>query len=120
MPLFSKSIQEASSLDDGVRICIMRKPNFDAEWDIWMPTLAPSLSLLKAYLNNEVDWSEYVSQFHHDVIVENSKHMKLLVDMARTNTITVLCWEELPTQCHRKLVLEEASRLDPGLKIVIR
>ena len=56
MPLFSRSIQEKTSFDDGVRICIMRKPNFDAEWDIWMPKLAPSLSLLKAYLSNEVDW----------------------------------------------------------------
>ena len=46
MALFSKSVQAAANISDGIRICIMRKPDFNATWDIWMPTLAPSLGLV--------------------------------------------------------------------------
>jgi hypothetical protein len=30
--LFSKSIQEIATAGDGIRICIMRKPDFNASW----------------------------------------------------------------------------------------
>lgn len=49
MALYTKSAQLPASEHDGIRICIMRKPGSTVQWDIWMPTLAPSLALLDAY-----------------------------------------------------------------------
>ena len=120
MPLFSKSIQESVLKEDGIRICIMRKPDFSDGWDIWMPVLSPSLSLLKSYNRGETSWHEYILQFNRDVIVGKKDHIKLLVDMAKNNVITVLCWEPSPEQCHRRLILEEALRIEPGLEVVVR
>ena len=120
MPLFSKSIQALVCKSDGIRICIMRKPNFEADWDIWMPSLAPSLELLRSYKQGEVSWNEYVVRFNQEVIVDKKDHLKLLIDMAKHNTITLLCWELCPSECHRRLVLEEVKRLDPSLSVVVR
>jgi len=120
MPLLSKSIQAPLSKDDGIRICIMRKPDFEADWDIWMPSLAPSLALLRSYKKGETSWSKYILQFNKEVIIAKRDHLKLLVDMARYNTITLLCWELCPKECHRRLVLEEILRIDPSLSVVIR
>ena len=119
MALFSKSIQEIADVSDGIRICIMRKPDFNASWDIWMPTLAPSLDLFRSYQANLTDWPGYVTRFTEEVIVGKHEHLKLLVTMAKTTKITVLCWEKTAEFCHRRLVVEEAKRIDPTLEIGI-
>ncbi len=115
MPLFSKSIQDLPDVNDGIRVCIMRKPDFNAPWDIWMPTLSPPLDLHKAYQGGTVDWDGYVKRFVPEVIVARHNHIQLLVDMAKNNTITVLCWEHTPEKCHRRLIVEEALRINPNL-----
>jgi len=120
MPLYSKSIQDPSSITDGIRICIMRKPGANALWDIWMPTLAPSLALLKSYQAGTTDWNWYVQQFTKEVITDKHDHIKLLVDMAKKHTITILCWEKTPDQCHRRLVIEEALHIEPTLPVIIK
>lgn len=120
MALFSKSVQEPPSPDDGIRVCIMRKPDFNAAWDIWMPTLSPPLDLHKAYQGKQIDWQGYVKRFHPEVIIARNDHIKLLVDMAKNNTITILCWELTPEQCHRRLIMEAALEIDPTLTVSIR
>lgn len=119
MALFSKSIQERVDVGDGIRICIMRKPDFNASWDIWMPTLAPSLDLFRSYQTNLIDWPGYVTRFTEEVIVGKHDHLKLLVAMAKITNITVLCWEKTAEFCHRRLVVEEAKKIDPTLEICI-
>lgn len=119
MALFSKSVQIAANESDGIRICIMRKPDFNASWDIWMPTLAPSLYLLHSYQANLIDWPGYVTRFTEEVIIGKVEHIKLLVDMARSNKITVLCWEQTPEFCHRRLIVEQAKIIDPSLEVGI-
>ena len=119
MALFSKSVQAAANISDGIRICIMRKPDFNATWDIWMPTLAPSLDLLHAYQANLVDWPGYIRRFTEEVIVGKADHLKLLVDMAKHNKITVLCWEQMPEFCHRRLIVEQTKIIDLSLEVGI-
>lgn len=119
MVLFSKSIQAPPEQQDGIRICIMRKPNFDVPWDIWMPTLAPSPELFKDYQANLVDWPEYVIRFNQDVIINYHHHIELLLDMSRHNNITLLCWELTPEFCHRRLIMEEVQKINPSLETII-
>lgn len=120
MPLLSKSIQEPKDIHDGIRVCIMRKPGNSTDWDIWMPTLAPPLSLHTSYQSGEKTWDEYVPIFHREVIKDLHEHIRLLVAMAQNHIITVLCWEKTPEKCHRRLILEEAQRIDPLLTITIK
>ena len=119
MTLRSKSIQEKREPHDGIRICIMRKPGDHTDWDIWMPTLAPSLPLHKAYQRGQKSWDEYVPIFNKEVIEAMNHHIRLLVHMAQHTTITILCWEKTPDQCHRRLIIQEALRIDPTLTTVL-
>lgn len=120
MALYTKSIQEPKSTADGIRICIMRKPPKNSSWDIWMPTLAPSFTLLEDYQKKLVDWPEYIQQFHEEVIVGMHKHLELLAAMSENHTITILCWETSPKQCHRTLVAQACQKINPTLPIIIK
>ncbi len=120
MTLRSKSVQEQRDPIDGTRVCIMRKPGEHIDWDIWMPTLAPPLHLHKAYQSGEKCWEEYVPIFNDEVIRCFNHHIRLLAEMAKNNSITVLCWEKTPEQCHRRLIVEEAAKIDPTLEIEIK
>jgi uncharacterized protein (DUF488 family) len=41
-----------------------------------------------------------------------------LVELAQRQSVAVLCFEEAPEQCHRRLVTDLARRLDPALEVV--
>jgi uncharacterized protein YeaO (DUF488 family) len=120
MPLFTKSIQSKKTKSDGIRVCIMRRPEDDADWDIWMPHLAPSHQLLTNYHKGNVNWNEYCRVFNQEVLIGENIYIQILIEMCKTRSITLLCWEEKPEKCHRRLVAEECMRLDPSLKVVIR
>ena len=119
MTLRSKSIQEKREPHDGIRICIMRKPGDNLDWDIWMPTLAPPLHLHKAYQRGQKNWDEYVPIFNKEVIEKMNHHITFLAKIAKDDTITVLCWEKSPEQCHRRLIVEQVLRIDPTLDVKV-
>jgi len=120
MPLFTKSIQEKKKKNDGIRVCIMRRPGSEDDWDIWMPTLAPSHQLLTAYHQEEVDWEEFCVRFNEEVLRNQRRHLDLLIWMAKKETITILCWEDTPEFCHRRLVAEKCRSIDPELEVTIK
>jgi len=102
-----------------VRVCIMRLPEPTIDWDIWMPVLAPSLELLRSYRAGSIPWESFAQRFHVEAIQDGAQHVQLLVDMCQNRTITILCAEEMPAQCHRRLVAEACQRLRPDLPVVI-
>lgn len=118
--LKTKSIQLRKSKSDGFRICIMRRPDPGLDWDIWIPHLAPSNELLSNYHDKKVDWSEFEVLFTKEVLKKKKEYLMLVAEMAQTRTITLLCWEETPHMCHRRLVAEELQRKNPKLDIVIK
>ena len=121
MALYTKSIQARPSKKDGIRICIMRRPDFNtAQFDMWMPVLAPSHQLLTDIHEKIIDKPEYNRRFHTEVILGQARFVKLLVDMALKQDVTILCWEETPEKCHRKLVAEECKRINPKLSVVLK
>ncbi len=121
MALYTKSIQAKSGKKDGIRICIMRRPDFKtAQFDIWMPVLAPSHQLLTDIHKKRIDKPEYNRRFHKEVIVGQAKFIKLLADMALKQDVTILCWEETPEKCHRKLVAEECGRVNSKLSVTLK
>jgi uncharacterized protein (DUF488 family) len=68
-----------------------------------LPALAPTQEMLDGYKKKKCDWSEYERQFL-DLIsareIEKSVSRELLTDGC------LLCSEEKPLHCHRRLVAE--------------
>jgi uncharacterized protein YeaO (DUF488 family) len=120
MSLFTKSIQEPVSKKDGVRICVMRRPKEDAKWDILMPNLSPSNKLLSDYLYEGITWDEYVERFEKEIFEGQKEALEILIEMAKNRDVTILCWEETPEKCHRRLVAEQCKKLESKLEVVIK
>jgi len=104
--LHTKSIQAEKKSSDGIRISIMRKPRGD--YDILIPALAPSELLLNSYHENKIDWDEYERKYllemHNNQNVK--KILNFIIHAANFTDVTLLCWEETPEKCHRRLILE--------------
>lgn len=120
MSLLTKSIQAKKSASDGIRICVMRRPDKDADFDIWMPHLAPSNKLLDDYQNKKIDWDDYVIRFNREVIKKKREYIKLLAYLAEKFIVTILCWEKTPEKCHRRLVTEEVKKSFSDVQVVIK
>ncbi len=120
MSLFTKSIQRRKSKKDGFRICIMRRPASDLNYDLWMPVLAPSHKLLTDYHKKKVDWKIFCTIFDNEVIGKNNSYLSLLITLASRHDVTILCWEDTPEFCHRRLVAEACLKSNPTLKVIIK
>lgn len=119
MVLLTKSIQKKKTIKDGIRICIMRRPDGNADYDIWMPTLAPPNVLLTEYHQNKISWEGFIGRFTKEVLNKNIKYIKLLSYLAFKYDISILCWEETPEKCHRRLVAEQCKKKYPKLIVII-
>lgn len=117
MIIKTKSVQEPAESKDGVRICIMRRIKPEFVFDIWMPPLSPSTELLKEYHDGKISWQQYEVRFQKEVLDTQEKFLRILLSMASLTHITLLCWEETPQMCHRRLVVEALQKIDPHVKI---
>ena len=114
--LKTKSIQKRKHKSDGLRICIMRRIRPEYDFDMWLPKVAPSEKLLKEYvINKEINWSEFKVKFLEELRLKKS-FLNFIGKASKTENITLLCWEEKPNTCHRRLVLEEISNMWPNIK----
>lgn len=117
--LKTKSIQEGTEKSDGVRICIMRRIKPEFQFDIWIPTLAPSTELLNEYHKKKINWDEFEKRFRKEVLLKEKKYLNLILYIAKKNIVTLLCWEETAEKCHRRLVAERIKELYPEVKVKI-
>ncbi len=68
------------------------------------PELAPTEELLKDYKGKKVSWDEYEKAFN--AILDQRKPMDHLEHQKEPGTICLLCSEDKPQNCHRRLVAE--------------
>ena len=118
--LRTKSIQASKEFADGIRISIMCKPCGD--YDMLISALAPSASLLNSYHKNEISWDEYACTFlvEMDNNPDAKRMIQFLMSIAEVVDVTILCWEQEPAKCHRRLIAELiASMSNNIIKIVI-
>ncbi|MCL5010444.1 MAG: DUF488 domain-containing protein [Patescibacteria group bacterium] len=118
--LLTKSIQKTPTARDGIRICIMRRIKPEFVFDIWMPALAPSGELLKSYHDKQITWKDYERFFTKQVLNRQQKYLDILLSIAEKHVVTILCWEETPEKCHRRLVAQRIQKLNPSLTIKYR
>lgn len=90
-----------------IRICVMHRIHPEYLFDIWLPTLAPSEKLLKAYvIEKKMSWKLFSKKYIKEVINKNMKFIVLLCDLAKKHKIALLCGEKSPKYCHRSLIIK--------------
>lgn len=119
--LKSKCILTDKEIEDGQRISIMSRHTlndgktpdpriWDTSFDIHLPNLWPSPKLVWKYYRNEIDYTEYTKEYKESLIIKQDA-IKEIIKEALIKNITVLCIEESPEFCHRKIFVETAQEL---------
>jgi uncharacterized protein (DUF488 family) len=76
------------------------------------PELAPTEELLKGYKQKKIPWDQYESEFNK--ILPKRQPLKSIDFENQNGSICLLCSEDKPDRCHRRLLAEYYSRNLPG------
>ena len=74
---------------------------------IHLPELAPTKDILDAYKKQKGDWSTYERKF---IELMTARHIEEKVPKETINEGCLLCSEDRPHHCHRRLVAEYLKR----------
>jgi uncharacterized protein YeaO (DUF488 family) len=130
--LKTKSILEQKEDSDGLRISVMSRhmlndgitphPKItDSSYDQWLQILAPPAKLLGNYYKRGLPWKQFEQKYLN--YLRSSKiqpEIKKLAKRSLDSIITLLCIEESPEYCHRRILAEECKRYQPSLVLNIR
>lgn len=131
MALYTKCILDDVCEEDGVRVSVMSRHTLDdgltadtrleGKYHEWMKSLAPPETLVGDYYKRNLSWNEFEKRYK-EYLKKNevARGVKNLANMATTMNITLLCVEQMPEKCHRRLLAEECKKYEPGLSVVIR
>ena len=75
---------------------------------IWAPQFAPTAPLLNGYKDGKISWDEY-ERIYNELLSQRNN-----LDFFRNyqdKRICLLCAEETPRQCHRRLLAEKIAAL---------
>ncbi len=115
--LKTKSIQKRKHSSDGLRVCVMRRIRPEYQFDIWMPILSPSEQLLTLYIiDKKIDWKTFKPLFLEEQ-KNNTKIFNWILQLAKKENVTFLCWEDTGKFCHRSLLANQCKKLNSKLKI---
>lgn len=127
--LYTKSILKSKSSRDGLRVSVMSRHTLNDgktqdtritidSYDKWLKELAPPNELVRDYYKGKLDWNEYSKKYLSFLRQEDvSSKVKELAKEALEKDITLLCIEEIPNFCHRRILAEECQRYEPMLKV---
>lgn len=115
--------------EDGYRISVMSRHTLtdgttpdlriaEDAFNDWWRTLAPPRTLIGDYHKRGMLWERFEDRYR-DYLRNAVQQQKLkdLIWYANRETITILCIEKAPEQCHRRLIAEECERLWKGLEV---
>ena len=113
--------------DEGARIGTVRRPPrgvpksafASQDWyDVWFPTLAPSLETMKIGLAAETPahWAAFTRKYRAEMKAPEAEHaLALLAALSHTTSFAVGCYCEDEGRCHRsllrQLLIEHGARL---------
>jgi uncharacterized protein YeaO (DUF488 family) len=103
---------------EGVRIGTVRRPprgvpktEFASRdfYDTWLPELAPSAELVSFALAAETDaeWAIFTRRYRKEMSTPVARHLlDLLVTLSHSSGVSVGCYCEDETRCHRSVLRE--------------
>jgi uncharacterized protein YeaO (DUF488 family) len=114
MPVQSKSIYEEASPADGVRVLTTNywpRGISRERAGTYTRILGPSRDLLRAYKDGAIDWPAYEAGYLAEMAADDRREeIRRLAELARAETVTVMCMCKDEAICHRRLLRELISR----------
>ncbi|WP_042063350.1 DUF488 domain-containing protein [Aeromonas allosaccharophila] len=104
--------------DEGLRIGTVRRPprgvpksEFASQhwYDVWFPNLAPSSETMKLGQATETpaQWAAFGKQYKAEMAQSAARHdLALLAALSHTTNISVGCYCEQESRCHRTILKE--------------
>ena len=131
MPLRTRCIKAQKRDTDGVRISVMSRHTLkdgitpdpgitQGMFHEWWKDLGPPQKLIGAYCRKEISWEEFAEKFRaHLMLPQVELLLWRLIKRARISSVTILCVEDMPKRCHRRLIAEMCAEIDPSLEVHI-
>jgi uncharacterized protein YeaO (DUF488 family) len=103
---------------EGLRIGTVRRPprgvpkaEFASRdfYDVWFPTLAPSVATMKKahQARDDADWAAFARDYRAEMAAPEARHaIELLAALSRHSDFSVGCYCEDASRCHRSLLRE--------------
>ena len=117
MPIRVLRLGSPRSRGEGLRIGTVRKPPRGVPrsefakrdyYDVWFPTLAPSLPVMKLGLRGKSDeraWKTFVRKYKAEMKrPDASRALDLLAALSHHTSLTVGCYCEDERRCHRSIL----------------
>ena len=115
-----RTVRLGSPRDDGegLRVGTVRRPprgvpktEYAARdlYDVWLPELAPSETLLKEGLTvtDDASWRRFVRRYRAEMKAPETRHLlDLLAALSRTTNLSVGCYCADERRCHRSVLRE--------------
>lgn len=122
---------KAPSVEYGVRMSVMSRHTLNdgmtldgrlhGRWDDHRPQLGPPLKLIGAYYRDpNPSWEEFAQKYcDHLTGTEQRTALDDILLLLHTVNVTLLCIEETPEKCHRRLLGEMLGSMEEGLQMQI-
>lgn len=104
----TKSVYDPPGPEDGRRVLVTQY------WprgisrnlvDEYVRTLGPTRPLLHAFKSSEIDWPRFEAEYLEEMRKEDSRgEISRLAQLAKSETITLMCVCKDERQCHRSLL----------------
>jgi uncharacterized protein YeaO (DUF488 family) len=129
--LKTKSILKSKENSDGLRVSVMSRHTLndgktphpeinESSYDQWLQILSPPTKLLGDYYKRGLSWNEFEQRYLDYIrMPEVQVEVKALAERSLDTVITLLCIEEFPMYCHRRLLAEECKQYQLGLSLSI-
>jgi len=127
--LKTKPILSEREISDGLRISIMSRhtlndgitPDLRLEnrFDSHLPIYAPPLKLLGDYYKRSLSWENFEKEYN-SYLDSIPNLIKNLAERAINKNITLMCIEDSPEECHRRLLAERCRLICPSLDILVK
>ncbi len=75
---------------------------------------APTRELLNSYRKGEIDWSKYTESYLN---LLKTRAIEKKISQSQLESSCLLCSEDLPDMCHRRLLAEYLKQFYPEIKI---
>ena len=118
----------ARSQGEGLRLGTVRRPprgvpksEFASQnwYDVWLPTLAPSVETLKLgqTATTPAHWAAFVKKYRAEMSAPEARHtLALLAALSHHSDLSVGCYCEHESHCHRSvlrmLLAEQGARIE--------
>ncbi len=118
MPLRIVRLGSPRLPDEGTRIGTVRRPprgvprsEFASQdwYDVWFPTLAPSVETMKLGQAAETpaEWAAFMKKYRTEMKAPEASHaLALLAALSRQANLSVGCYCEDESRCHRSVLRE--------------